>query len=197
MKKALCLLLLSVLYITAGAQEKVFSFGPKAGFSMSNLSNKPAVRERPGFYAGMLFHIKLNTHWRLQPEVYFSQQGARQPKGAAHYKTTEYYNYLVLPILVQYRFAKRFYVEAGAQPGILVNGRLRTYYDESGLGTGGFTSHHENTFDLIVPAGAGYQLNSHFGFNVRYNQGITNIRRYALAAKERNQVLQAGAYMFF
>lgn len=197
MKKALCLLLLSILYLNAGAQEKVFSFGPKAGLSVSNLGNKPAVRERIGFYAGMLFHIKLNDHWRLQPEAYFSQQGARQPKGTVTHQTTEYYNYLAFPLLAQYRFTKRFYVEAGAQLGILVNGRLKTYYDESALGTGGFTSHHENTFDLIVPAGAGYQLNRHFGFNLRYNQGITNIRRYALAAKERHQVFQAGAYMFF
>jgi hypothetical protein len=194
MKYISVLLLLFTLYLPAFAQDKVFHFGPKAGISLSDISNKPRIDPRVGYYAGLVFNIRLNSRWALQPEMYFSAQGAEgKLKDAAH---IEHYNYLAFPILVQYHFANRLYLEGGVQAAFLVNGRLRSYQAVPEPGAP-YTSRHENVFDFLIPVGAGYQLNRHFGFNIRYNQGITGIRRSALASEERNRVLQAGAYMYF
>ncbi len=191
MKSALTLVLFALLSPFAQAQEKVFRFGPKAGLNFSNVVPLSHTDPRLAFHAGMQFNIRLNKHWRLQPEVYYSAQGGRVNVPAA--KNTEYYNYLAFPLLAQYRFS-RFYVEGGGQFALLVNRRLREYSPD---GSESYTGHHENTGDFLIPVGAGYQLNDRFGFNLRYNQGISGIRRSRLADKNRNVVLQAGAFMFF
>lgn len=191
MKRALPLVLFALLSLHAQAQEKVFRFGPKAGLNVSDLTNLSHADPRIAFHAGMQFNIRLNKHWRLQSEVYYSAQGGRAKTKSL--ESTEYYNYLAFPLLAQYRFS-RFYVEAGPQFALLLNGRLREYSPD---GSTSYTSHHENIADFLIPVGAGYQLNDHFGFNLRYNQGITSIRRSSLADKNRNVVLQAGAFMFF
>lgn len=193
MKLKILLFVIMMASFTAGAQEKVFRFGPKAGLNVSDISGSIDVATRLGFHAGMQFNIRLNNHWRLQPEMYFSMQGGRMPDNVID-KQSEKYNYLAFPVLVQYRFTKRFFVEAGPQAGILVNGRMRTYTHTDGST---YDSRHENTFDFLIAAGAGYQFNERFGINVRYNQGITGIRRSANAEKQRSMVLQAGGFMYF
>ena len=158
MKKSLPLIAIAILSMfVAPAQEKVVTPGVKGGANFSWLTNFPGNGARPGFHLGGLLHLRLNARWRLQPEVYFSTQGERyDPKDPE-----EYYNYLAFPLLLQYRFKHGFFVEAGPQLGILVNGRMREY------GSPSYTGHHENTFDFLIPVGAGYQISRRLGVYAR------------------------------
>lgn len=192
MRKFALFILLFTLASAVHAQEKVFHFGPKAGLNVSDISGLSAVDARIGFHAGLQFNIRLNEIWRLQPEVYFSTQGGHVPNKTI--SNSEQYNYAALPIMVQYWFNKRFFVEAGPQPAVLVNPRRREYTHPDGSS---YTNRHENIFDFAIAAGAGYQFNQRFGVNIRYNQGITDIRRSAQSNDQRNMVLQAGGFMYF
>ncbi|WP_157986284.1 porin family protein [Chitinophaga alhagiae] len=192
MKYLFMLLAACTLYHSpAAAQERIFRFGPKAGLNVSWLTRN-IDNPRIGFHAGLLFHLKLHEHWRLQPEVYFSQQGGGNFIKVLGPATD--CNYLAFPMLAQYRFKSRLYFEAGPQLGILVNRKLREHYYADGVS---YVDHHENAADLLAAFGAGYQAGKRLGFNVRYNRGITPVAQRAAASHAKNHLLQTGMYMLF
>lgn len=201
MKKTLILICLACLTLPVLAQKKVFSFGLKGGLNNSWLSDKyPTNTHRNTFHAGALVHLRLSAHWRLQPEIYFSAQGEKPDKGGKYFN--QEHNYLVFPVIVQYRFLhqQRFYVEAGPQIGALVNGRNPISFEvESEIP---YRDNNEvNTFDVMMAVGTGYQFTRHVTVYTRMNIGVTTVRStfvgHNTPARDYNEVLQLGvSYLF-
>lgn len=188
MKKALLLISFIFATITSFAQEKVFSMGLKGGFNHSwNSDDFPGDAPRNAFHAGAFFNLRLNDHWRLQPETYFSVQGEQDNKNVKN--TSLGYNYLVFPIMVQYRFKKRFFIEAGPQIGALLNRKPMPFHTLDYIP---YRDNNVNIFDVMIAGGAGYQVNRRVSVYARANHGVTNIRALSLAKKDYNVVLQLG-----
>lgn len=85
-------------------------------------------------------------------------------------------DYLNIPIVANYYFAKGWAVKAGIQPGFLLNAKKKV----DGLGTrmneDTDTKDGSKTFDLSIPLGISYEF-SKFVIDGRYNLGLTKVNK--------------------
>ena len=106
---------LALLICTASCAQN-FSAGIKAGANFSNFTggNFEAVKKKAiaGFHGGVFMNFSFGALF-LQPEVLISTQGARIDSVSRSYdwKVT----YVNVPVLLKYRSAGGFYLEAGPQ----------------------------------------------------------------------------------
>jgi hypothetical protein len=191
------LFVFSILFFCQVADAQI-QLGVKAGY---NNSSVPFTDEEyythknlSAFNAGLLASIPLADHLFLKPEVVYSVQGIiaddHATQGSQYIKFT--YNYLNLPILLEYRQVSGLYVETGPQFGILLTAKAddgeefhmnETPYTQPG--------------DISWVFGIGYQIPKiNLGIDARYNLGITNISRY-MDDYENNRVFQLGLFYFF
>lgn len=193
MKKALLFSCILCLSIPALAQNRRFNVGLKGGLNYSWLSdNYPPNTQRTSFHLGAVIHVRVHENWRIQSELYFSAQGEGIDNTHKHLRQD--HNYLLFPTLMQYRFNKRFFIETGPQIGALMNRHALPFEIES---EDPYRDNNTNLFDLSVAVGAGYQFTRRVSAYTRFNQGITNMRRNAIAAKDYNEVLQLGLNYWF
>ncbi len=214
------------------AQEKTKSsspitFGVKAGFNATTISRNDDndgyydndQKMKAGFNAGVFVHIPVAEKFSVQPELLFSQLGA---KSETKYRYTEEnqmvaingtdklnLNYLVLPVMVQYNILPQLYVEAGPEFGFLLGGKSKGDVTIA-QSEGNFTSYQSekfsdkinmdrfNRFNFGVGIGAGYYFTPQFGVTARFTAGLTNIMKDSFDAfKARNNAFQVGvAYKF-
>jgi hypothetical protein len=162
---ATCLLL---LVGTASAQN--VNFGVKGGLNLYNIQNDNDVKydTKVGFHVGMLFHIHVNTHFAIQPEILYSTQGAKFNVGndEANLKLA----YANFPLMFQYMFNNGFRLEAGPQLGFLTNAKSELNGNESDV------KDNIEKIDFAIGAGIGYiNPSSGWGVDARYNHGLSNI----------------------
>jgi hypothetical protein len=119
---------------------------------------------KTGFHAGLLWHIHMSQNFGLQPELVYSLQGANLPNDVKLNL-----GYVNVPVLLQYMFNNGFRLEAGPQLGFLIHGEA-----ESG-GNSEDVKHNFKSTDIGLAVGIGFINPSGFGFDARYNYGLTNI----------------------
>ncbi|MBV8327402.1 porin family protein [Chryseobacterium sp.] len=215
------------------AQEKAQSsspitFGVKAGFNASTLSRTndhdgdfqdDEDKMKAGFHAGVFVNIPVAQKFSIQPELLFTQLGAKTEERFSYtYNNTTYrknadyktnLNYLVLPVVVQYNILPQLYVEAGPEFGLLLGGKSKgdeTQSSKTGsvvvTTTESFSEKlpmdFYNRFNFGIGMGAGYYFTQNFAVTARFTAGITNILKNADDGyKVRNNALQIGvAYKF-
>ncbi|SDI98796.1 porin family protein [Chryseobacterium jejuense] len=216
------------------AQEKTKSsspitFGVKGGLNLSTVSEDSNYSEyhddenkmKAGFHAGVFVNIPVAQKFSIQPELLFSQLGAKieererflvgdySYRREADYKAN--FNYLVLPVMVQYNILPQLYVEAGPEFGYLLGGRfkgddvttIRKSVNSPTVTTRESLSEKLDTdlynrFQFGIGIGAGYYFTQNFGVTARFTAGITNIMDNGDSDyKIRNNALQVGvAYKF-
>lgn len=170
MKKTIIFAATLFLMYTAKAQSA--HFGIKGGLNASSLNYSPSVSDmqtKIGFNAGFLAHIHTASElWAIEPEVYYSSEGAKSKSNSDNKVELGYIN---VPVLLQYMFGNGFRIEAGPQVGFLMNAKAKqgsTSTDiKSDLKSAVFS----------IPVGLGYLTSSGLGFDARYNFGISNINK--------------------
>lgn len=202
MKKSIyTLALVAGLAGTAHAQRNV-SLGLKAGVSLSNLVGADAkVYENLfGFHAGVFANIGITKMVAFQPELLYSQKGAKVPlvgingpAGDASWR----FHYVDVPLAFHVNAAGLFF-EAGPQVGFLVAAQSKY---------GSYSTDIKasyNTVDFGYLAGLGYQRKSGLGIGLRYNGAFTNVSKSFTAGnttyqeRARNSVFQAYlSYSFY
>ena len=162
MKFNLLTVLLACMIIGTASAQSV-NIGIKGGLNIYTLSgdNDASNDYKPSFHIGLLGHIHMSKNFALQPELVFSAQGTK-------YDDDKNYdlNYINVPLLFQYMFDNGFRLQAGPQVGFLVSAEADgTDVKDNLKGT-----------DFGIGIGASY-INpaSNFGFDVRYNHGLSNI----------------------
>jgi hypothetical protein len=184
-------LCVSVILCMAHAEAQVH-LGIKAGYSSSNLhfsggGSGNISRDKPGFNAGIFSTIPLFSSFSLQPEISFSEEGAKA-RDSSNLVT---YNYLNIPVLVKYQHRSGAFFETGPQMGFYL-------YSNSSLGgmnTNLKSISNATTFSWVF--GAGYQIPDFpLGFDIRYNLGISNIETFTLFTT-RSNVLQLDLFYIF
>lgn len=169
MKKTLFILaLLAGLTGAAQAQRSNVSLGIKAGPSYSGFAGAQATNYESvfGFHAGVFANIGLTDLFAFQPEIIYSQKGAK----VSNIDLTTRLNYVDIPLSFHVN-ADGFFFEAGPQLGILLAAQ-----DKAGSVSVDRKPIY-NTLDFGYLAGLGYQRKTGPGIGLRYNGGFTNVEK--------------------
>jgi hypothetical protein len=182
MKKLIIAASAVIFSISASAQHT--SFGFKGGLNISDFSDDSDVnfKSRTSFHLGGLAHIHLTRNFALQPELVYSEQGAK-------ISSVEYrFNYLNIPVLLQYMAGNGFRIQTGPQLGLLVSGKAK-----SGNTTVDIKDELKKA-DFAWSIGASYLSPARVGIDVRYNLGISNLDE---GEDLKNNVFQLGVFYQF
>lgn len=138
--------------------------GVKLGMNVSSTleSQVNSLDPKTGFVLGVTSEFSLTEKISLQPELLFSQQGARESDGF-----TLDLNYITLPVMVKYYIADGFSVEAGPQFSFLVKDEI--------LNGSQVTDVTAKSFDLMANLGLGYRFKNGLFFQTRYNLGLIDV----------------------
>ncbi len=162
-----------------------YNLGVKAGLNISNLSYSGGeldVSSKSGFFAGVMAEFSFSSKFSLQPEVLYSQQGAKTTYSNKFIENSDYQgtiklDYINIPLIAKYYLAKGVSIQAGPQIGVLVNAK-NNYKDNF------FGYENEDEFDLSdythsldtsINLGLGYQYNNTFYIDTRYNISLSDV----------------------
>ncbi len=191
MKKILIITIAILLLVVSKSGAQNAEFGLKGGLNVTGLHNNftNSLDPRTSVFVGGLVHIHLNKNFAIQPELSYSCQGATQKSQDGD--ITWRFNYVVLPVLLQYMFDNGFRLETGPQLGLLASAKRKS---------GGTITDVKNSYttgDFSWSIGAGYLTPSGFGIDARYNLGINDIYNLDNVNKLQNRVFQLGIFYQF
>lgn len=166
----------------AHAQDKVH-VGLKAGVNFSNMATSPdaGYKTKAGFNAGALAHIHLNKTWAIQPEIYYSGQGAKSNNIATRL------DYVNVPVQLQYMFNKGFRIQTGPQLGVLAAASVKQDKTVTSI------RNSMKPMDFGWTFGASYVSEGGLGVDARYNRGLTRINESG-PVNTYNSVFQVGLF---
>lgn len=141
------------------------------------------------WHAGMLAHLHMSKHFAIQPEIYYSRQGAEDVKAGTNRQIE--LGYLQLPVLFQYMTGTGFRFQGGPQIGFLLNAR-----QQLNGGTQTDVNSSFNKVDLGLTAGFSYVTKWSVGVDARYFYGLTDISK-APGANLNNLLIQLGVFYLF
>lgn len=187
MKKTIIFIALFFLLVNANAQKA--HFGVKGGINVSSLhfDDNTSYDSKIGLHAGLLAHIHASQTWAIQPEVFYSSEGAKLKAGNSDIKFN--LNYINVPVLLQYMFDNGVRLEGGPQIGFLVNAKTKT--DNASVDNNNFKS-----TAFSIPLGIGYLTTEGLGFDARYVFGLSNINETDPPTVQSN-VFQFGIFYQF
>ena len=198
MKKVLLIAVMAVTSLSLSAQSKIRSgFGIKGGVNFANINVKGSSEEfntKTFYHAGLLSHIHVSDAFAIQPEVYYSRQGA-ETKGPGAREILKL-GYLNVPVLFQFMVGNGFRIQAGPQLGILLNADSEVDGNEVEV------DDQLKKTDFSLVGGISYMLPSGLGFDARYNYGISDITNKdnmpaGAVSDYSNRVFQVGLFYQF
>jgi len=174
-------------------------FGVKAGGNLSSFTGGDS-KSKIGFYAGALVNIPISDAFSVQPEVVYSQQGA---KAKDDYEMATYtvknmeqtLSYINVPVMLQYNVTPEFYLEAGPEFGLLVNAQAKG--DINGSSYKANNKDSMKSFNFGAGIGLGYRFTENLGVNVRYIAGVTKILKNDFGDSSKNTNFQLGLNYYF
>lgn len=194
------------LAVAAGSLAFGQQFGIKAGMNVSSLSKDASLSDQKskiGFNAGVFMNAPLGANFSIQPELIYTQYGAKTNYTLLNEKFSSSVNldYIALPVMFQYNATPGFYLEAGPEFGLSVSAKNKVKNETTGqtLTETGNYKDNINGFNFGIGVGAGYYFTENIGLTARYVAGITDIAKDRLAGSDavRNNVFQVGlAYKF-
>ena len=172
-KTTFCALLACLLGLSTAAQAQYrgrggnVSLGLKAGASLTSFVGPEAPSSafdyRFGFHAGVFANIGFAKLFAFQPELIYSQKGA---KFSGNNDVAIRMHYVDVPLAFHVN-TDGFFFEAGPQVGFLV--AAQTQAGSNSVDINGYKS-----VDVGYLAGLGYQLKHGPGVGLRYNGAFTN-----------------------
>jgi hypothetical protein len=187
MKRLLLLFAVAGSITAAKAQAPHVEFGLKAGVNIATLKVEDvdeAYDNRTSLNAGGFAHIHVTNRFAVQPELFFSAQGAES--GETQYEM----NYLNLPVLAQYMFGNGIRLQTGPQIGYLMKANMEMGDEEMDV------KDRFNKTDFSWVFGASYLTKARIGIDARYNLGISNVNENS-DPKVKNRVFSVGLFYQF
>lgn len=182
MKKLSLLVAFTAIALGASAQE--FSYGIKAGLSISNIGGKEMTsnENKVGYFFGISTEIELTRFLSIAPELSHSAQGVKIAGGGI--QSIYRLNYINLPVMAKYYILENWSVNIGPQFGYAVTMRINK--DDGEFVN--LPSEEYNSFDLALAAGTTYKYGNVY-LDARYNYGLTEVLK---SVKCYNRVFQLG-----
>ncbi|PWW29885.1 MULTISPECIES: porin family protein [unclassified Chryseobacterium] len=173
--------------------------GIKAGGNLSGISGSE-MKSKVGFYTGAFVNIPVSDAFNLQPEIVYSQQGAKvkgdYDMGTYTIKNMQQnFSYINVPVMLQYNATPEFYLEAGPEFGFLVNAQAKG--DIDGQTYKGNNKDSFRTFNFGAGIGLGYRFTPNIGVNIRYIAGLTDTLKFGLGETSKNTNFQLGVNYYF
>ena len=205
MKKILILVAALALTIGATAQEKPFTYGIKAGLTISQISSGimgnlvfpadasivpnydvDATDMLIGFFVSGHFNYSFGHFFGIQPELSFSMQGGKE------LGTTYHFNYINVPVLFEVKPVTNFSIFVGPQIGFNI------YKSETINGNTIPRSYiYIKTVDWAAVVGLQYAIMDKYLISARYNIGFSTVFDGDKISGRANRVLQFGiGYQF-
>lgn len=177
------------------------TFGLKAGVNISSISDDgyEDSKSKAGFYGGVFMNAPLSEQFSIQPEVLYSQMGAKTvatSTGTIAGTTTTMRNsaslnldYITVPVMFQFHATPNFYLEAGPEFGFLVGAKGKGDMTTTTTTAGGASSTSSESyssrdlkdyysgFNMGAGLGLGFNFTENFGINARYVAGFTDINK--------------------
>lgn len=220
MTKKFYAILLAVV-LTAGYARAQFAFGVRAGFNLTNMSQKidgkKPDKDRsgnflPGFQFGVAGEYAVSDHFALQPAILFATQGAKygwsetEDGATADVKTSTHLNYIQIPVNLQYKLdlsGIKLLLQAGPYFAFGISGKEKyeaAYKGESESNDTdinfGCKSCETKRVDAGLSAGAGVQFGN-FQVGLGYNFGLMNISNADKIKLKNNGLYLSTTYLFY
>ncbi len=184
-------LAVAAILIAGTANAQHVNIGIKGGLNVYNINsdNNASYDAKTGFHLGLLGHIHLAPQLALQPELVYSEEGAKYTTAGTEIKVK--LNYINVPLLLQYMFDNGFRLEAGPQVGFLASAKSETNNNSTDI------KNNLKSVDFALGAGIGYvHVPSGLGVDARYNLGLSNINKNG-TVKSKNNGFQLGVFYLF
>lgn len=177
MKKLFFIVVVAVCFST-GAMAQGISGGIKAGLNFANQkidagSFSASPDGRTSFHAGVFAIIKLGT-LGLQPEILYNSVGSKFDDDVTKI------DYVSVPVLVRFNFAKIVNIHVGPQFGMLLSAKVE---DED-------VKDQLKSTDLGIVAGVGLDLPMGLIVSARYVVGVSDVNDSGGDYKLKNNVMQ-------
>lgn len=186
MRKRLVLLTAALLSVPSVSLAQTPSFGVKAGLNMANLTGSRIVESdaRTGFTVGVFTSIPVISGVAIQPEVSFSQKGARSaaydydafpldgdaPPIGVYISEKTAHSYVEVPVLLKLRPIGR---DAVTRP-VFFAGPSVSFLLGADEVYGVDYEKYMNTTDFGVIVGGGVEI-GRLAIDARYNWGLSTI----------------------
>lgn len=192
------------LAVAASSLTFAQQFGVKGGMNVSSINNDGDLSDNSskiGFNAGLFYNIPVAANFSIQPEVLYSQYGAKVDRTVLGQRISSatHLDYIVVPVMAQYNVIPNLYLEAGPELGFNVSAKdkLKNETNNNTIAESDNYTDNINNFNLGVGIGAGYYFTPQFGLTARYVAGVTDIFKGNNNTSVRNNVFQVGlAYKF-
>jgi len=186
----------AVLGIAAGAgvawaQEPRVEFGVRGGINLASVNGDDvsffdvSPKSRVGFSGGIFAGIRVTSNFLIQPEVLYTQKGAKYEEGGS--EALIKLDYVEVPVLFKGRFGSggvKPSVFAGPAVGFKVSGKSAFDGEEEDLEEAKGTE-----FGIVFGAGLDLAAGSGaFTIDARYTLGLTTLDDSAVAADIKNGV---------
>jgi hypothetical protein len=176
MYKNIFIILIVVFFFLVGIQVngQGFKAGIVAGLSTTQISgDQLSGFNKAGIVAGGFVSTQLSPKFDMQMEILYIQKGSRKNANPDKEDYTSYLlrlNYFEVPLLVQWKYSKRFIFEAGPSIGVLLS-----TYEEDEFGEFN-TSFPFEKLELGVMGGLNVMLAKGFSFNTRFERSVVPVR---------------------
>ncbi|WP_223559519.1 porin family protein [Chryseobacterium lathyri] len=188
---------------TPSSSSNPVTFGVKGGMNVSSLSKDEGLddqKSKIGFNAGVFANIPIAESFSVQPEVLYSQYGAKADYTllGTKYSSSTKLDYIAVPVMFQYNLIPNLYLEAGPEFGFLVSAKNKLKNENNGNSTTSDNYKDQlQTFNFGIGLGAGYYFTPNLGITARYVAGVTDIFKDNSGDAIRNNTFQVGlAYKF-
>lgn len=165
---------LCCIFLAGGASAQTFRAAVLAGGSLSQVDGDDLLGfHRAGAYAGVRVWANLGDHWRLGPELNFTQFGAQRNRNSLNisdYSRIEL-RAVELPLLLAYK-DWRFTAEAGVAFQRLTDYRI---YDAAGAEITNDLPLRDNLGAVVL--GATLYLTPKWGVGFRWSRHFTDLQR--------------------
>jgi opacity protein-like surface antigen len=184
----------AAMFISTVASSQM-TYGGRLGLNLANVSGDYGDSEAPGmltsFYVGGVLNYELSDKLSLAPEVNFSVKGAR-----SNYESSITFfgvttstkvdvkssmSYLEIPINVGFKFSDALSVKAGPYVGLLMGAKSTGTSESTVAGVTTTTDIDDDSkeglagTDFGINVGLAYAMESGFGVEARFSQGLSNI----------------------
>lgn len=201
--KKLLFLSLAVLLSFGLAHALLPSFGVKGGVNLAKYAGSDAGTNdyKMGAVGGAFACLDLIAI-KIQPELLFSQKGAKQEYTVLGVPTTvsNTLNYVEIPVLLKFSFGKIIVpsIYAGPAFGTLMSATAKI--EAGGLSASGDIKDQLNGTDLGLVFGAEVKLPVKLSVEARYNMGLSKVPKEVLGVqpdvKNSTVSVMLGYYMF-
>jgi len=177
----------------SGASPTGGRFGIWAAYNLCSVTGESESWEGgySGFGVGFMYCVaRLGNITYIWVEPGYNQVGSNWEESFSgqNYSGSVALSYISLPIIARFQTEGGLFGDIGFQPQVLVAAKDK--YD----GNSEDYKDYVNSFDFMIPIGAGYEFKKRFGISARYCIGVTNINKES-DESDRNSVFSVRLHM--